>query len=104
TERLLERAGFGDVRFADVHEPVFYGPDVATALALVLGFQATRDRLASAGRADAARAEERLRAALSSHLRGDGVVLDSRAWIITARVEERRSDRSYTDSRERSPT
>ena len=31
-EELLEAAGFADVIFTDVHEPVYYGPDVAAAL------------------------------------------------------------------------
>ena len=29
---ILEAAGFADVAFTDVHEPVYYGPDVAAAL------------------------------------------------------------------------
>src|SRR5260370_1474135 len=28
---ILETAGFADVTFADVHEPVYFGPDVAPA-------------------------------------------------------------------------
>jgi SAM-dependent methyltransferase len=86
TERILVGAGFVAVRFSDVREPVFYGPDVAAALTLVRGFHSTRDALAGLSPADAARAEQRLRAVLSAHQRADGVFFDSRAWIITASV------------------
>jgi SAM-dependent methyltransferase len=40
TARILETAGFDDVRFEEVHEPVFYGPDPDAALAVVRGFRA----------------------------------------------------------------
>lgn len=84
---LLERAGFHGVRFSDVGEPVFYGRDSAAALAFVRGFQDTRDALAALDDDDRARALERLREMLAAHHSGGhGVVLDSRAWIITARL------------------
>ena len=84
TARLLERAGFDGVRFSDVREPVFYGPDVAAAMDFVLGF--TSETLARMPAADAARARERLRETLHDHRTAhDGVVFDSRAWLITAR-------------------
>ncbi len=84
-ERILQRAGFSGIRFAEVREPVFYGPDVAAALQLVRGFQDTRTALAGLDRASAARVEERLRDTLAAHRRGErGVLFDSRAWIITA--------------------
>ena len=35
--RILEGAGFVDVGFSDVDEPVFYGPDVAAAVEFVRG-------------------------------------------------------------------
>jgi len=86
TKRLLERAGFVDIRFADVDEPVFYGPDVAAALEFVYGFRSTVQALANLEPAAAARAERRLHETLAAHLRGDdGVVFDSRAWIVSAR-------------------
>jgi SAM-dependent methyltransferase len=86
TTRLLEGAGFVDIRFSDVREPVFYGPDVAAALAFVHGFRSTVQALANLEPAAAARAEKRLRETLAAHLRDDdGVVFDSRAWIVSAR-------------------
>ena len=83
TASVLESAGFDDVRFSDVREPVFYGPDVASAMDFVLGF--TSETLASMPATDAARARERLRDTLHDHgTAHDGVVFDSRAWLITA--------------------
>jgi SAM-dependent methyltransferase len=81
---LLETAGFADVAFTDVHEPVCYGPDVATALDWVRGFACTSDVLKRLDPAAAARAAGRLRDALAAHLSDDGVWFDSRAWIVTA--------------------
>ena len=84
-ERILQRAGFAGIRFAEVHEPVFFGPDPAAALQLVRGFQDVRTALAGLDRGGAARAETRLRDTLAAHRRGErGVLFDSRAWIITA--------------------
>jgi SAM-dependent methyltransferase len=84
--RILDRAGFADVRFEDVREPVLYGHDVDAALAIVRGFQDTTAALASLSDGEAARAVERLREMLAAH-RTDarGVALDSRSWLITAR-------------------
>lgn len=83
-QRVLAHAGFSQIRFADVHEPVFYGKDVDAALALIGGFRSTRDALARANEDDAARLERRLRAVLAAHLRDDGVFFDARAWLVTA--------------------
>jgi len=82
---ILEAAGFADVAFTDVHEPVYYGPDVAVALDWVRGFACTSDMLRRLDPAAAARALGQLREMLAAHLSGDGVWLDSRAWIVSAR-------------------
>jgi hypothetical protein len=82
---ILEAAGFASVSFTDVHESVYYGPDVAAALDWVRGFRCTSDVL---GRLDPAAVEHalgRLRELLAGHLSGDGVWFDSRAWIVSAR-------------------
>jgi SAM-dependent methyltransferase len=81
---ILEAAGFAEVSFADVHEPVYYGPDVAAALGWVRGFACTSEALNRLGPAAAARAAGRLREALAAHLSEDGVRFDSRAWIVAA--------------------
>ncbi|MCW2916281.1 MAG: class SAM-dependent methyltransferase [Actinomycetia bacterium] len=83
-KEILQAAGFADVAFTDVHEPVYYGPDVATALDWVRGFTCTSEVLKRLGPAAATRAIERLRVALAEHLSDDGVWFNSRAWIITA--------------------
>jgi SAM-dependent methyltransferase len=84
-ERILTASGFAEVSFADVHEPVFYGPDSATAYQFVLGLRDTRDLLAKLDAAQAEQALQRLRATLAEHETGDGVLFDARTWIITAR-------------------
>jgi ubiquinone/menaquinone biosynthesis C-methylase UbiE len=83
-KKILRAAGFAGVAFTDVHEPVYYGPDVAAALDWVRGFTSTRAIVERLGPAAAARAVERLRAALATHLSDDGVWFDSCAWIVTA--------------------
>jgi SAM-dependent methyltransferase len=83
---ILEAAGFAGVTFTDVHEPVYYGPDVAAALDWVRGFACTRDALGRLDRAAAARALGRLREMLAARLSQDGVWFGSRAWIVAARL------------------
>jgi SAM-dependent methyltransferase len=82
---LLEAAGFADVTFADVREPVYYGPDVAAALDWVRGFASTRSMIERLDPAAVARAVGRLREMLAAHMDDSGVWFGSRAWIITAR-------------------
>jgi hypothetical protein len=86
---ILQAAGFADVAFTDVREPLYYGPDVATALDWVRGFACTNRALERLDPAAEARAIERLRAALAAHMGDAGVWFDSRAWIVTARRAER---------------
>ena len=81
----LASAGFADVALADVHEPVYYGPDVPAALEWVRSFSTTSRTLDQLGPLDTRAAIERLRGVLTAHLGDDGVWLDSRAWIVSAR-------------------
>jgi SAM-dependent methyltransferase len=86
TEGILVRAGFHDVGFTDVREPIFYGADTAEALEFVGGFQSTRAALERLEPAERDRALDRLRATLDAHrVDGRGVVFDARTWIVTAR-------------------
>jgi SAM-dependent methyltransferase len=85
TETILAASGFTEVDFIDVHEPVYYGPDTATAYDFVLGLRGTADLLAELDAEPARHALERLHAAIAAHDTGTGVFFDSRAWIITAR-------------------
>jgi len=83
--QILAAAGFADITFTDVHEPVYYGPDVAAALDWVQGFTCTNEALERLDSAEASRTVGRLRKTLATHLSDDGVWFNSRAWIINAR-------------------
>ena len=85
TEGILADAGFAEVSFTDVHEPVYYGPDSATAFDAVLRLWEFKDLLANLDAVTAEQARTRLRATLAAHNTDGGVYFDSRAWIITAR-------------------
>ena len=82
---ILATSGFTDVDVTGVHEPVYYGPDAAGALRVMLSLQMTKDLLAPLDAARARRALGQLRAALATHQSSGGVFFDSRAWLITAR-------------------
>jgi len=85
TEGILTAAGFAEVSFTDVREPVYYGPDPAVAFDVVRGLRSTRDLLAGLAAGEAERALDRLRATLASHQAPGGVFFDARTWIIAAR-------------------
>jgi SAM-dependent methyltransferase len=82
---ILEAAGFADVTFTDVREPMYLGPDVSAALDWIRGFACTREALDRLDPDAAARALGRLRVILAEHNGARGVRFGSRAWIITAR-------------------
>ncbi|HTE54728.1 MAG TPA: methyltransferase domain-containing protein [Kofleriaceae bacterium] len=84
-ESILRAAGFVDVGFTDVDEPVYYGPDTDAAHDLVRDMQMTRDLLAGLDPVPTERALARLRDTLAAHQTGDGVLFQSRSWIVTAR-------------------
>jgi SAM-dependent methyltransferase len=91
TAALLDRAGFADVRFEDVNEPVLYGHDLDAALSVIRGFQHVGAALASLSDGDAARTIERLRETLAARYSVErGVALPSRSWLITARCRPSR--------------
>ena len=84
TERLLEGAGFEDIRFEDVREPVLYGHDLEPALAFLRGLQSAAV-LENQTDEEAARIDERLRELLTTNYTDDrGAALDSRSWLVTA--------------------
>jgi SAM-dependent methyltransferase len=84
TAGILAAAGFAEVDFTDVNEPVFYGPDTATAYDAVLRFQHAKDLLADLGPTTTGHALERLRATVAAHDTGSGVFFGARAWLVTA--------------------
>jgi ubiquinone/menaquinone biosynthesis C-methylase UbiE len=81
---ILQTAGFSDVAFDEVHEPVFYGHDTESAFAFVSQFLSVQEALSSLNENAREQAQERLRALLETHHTSDGVFFDSRAWIISA--------------------
>jgi SAM-dependent methyltransferase len=83
TAGILTAAGFAEIGFSDVHEPVFYGPDAATAYDAVLHLQHAKDLLADLDPATTGRTLARLRATVAAHDTGNGVLFDARAWIVT---------------------
>jgi len=83
-EGILTAAGFAEVSFTDVREPVYYGPDPDVAFGVVRGLRSTRDLLAGLEAREAGRALDRLRAALAAHQAVGGVFFDARTWIIAA--------------------
>lgn len=86
TARLLEGAGFEEIRLDDVREPVLYGDDLEVAMRFVLGLRDTTVALASVGDEEAARIVSRLREALAAHRTEErGIVFDGRSWLVTAR-------------------
>jgi ubiquinone/menaquinone biosynthesis C-methylase UbiE len=84
THGILADAGFDEVGFTDVHEPVFYGQDTDAAFDAVLSLWQAEVLLADLDAASTERALGRLRASLAAHDTGNGVLFDSRAWIVTA--------------------
>lgn len=78
---ILTAAGFAAVAFDDVHEPVFYGANVDAAYEAVVGLFVRPDVLADTETDETLR---RLRALVAAHSTPDGVLFDSRAWIVTA--------------------
>jgi SAM-dependent methyltransferase len=84
-EGILTAAGFAEIGFTDVREPVYYGPDPAVALDVVRGLRSTRDLLAGLEAGEAERALDRLCATLAAHQAPGGVFFAARTWIIAAR-------------------
>jgi SAM-dependent methyltransferase len=86
TQRTLAAAGFAEIGFTAVNEPVYYGEDCDAALDAILRLRHTGDLLATLDAATAKRALDRLRASLAAHDTSDGVLFDSHAWIVTAQT------------------
>jgi ubiquinone/menaquinone biosynthesis C-methylase UbiE len=84
-EYILREAGFGDLNFTDVREPVYYGNNVDAAMEWVRGFRFVQDVLQRADASAATRLTERLREMLTKHSSASGVWFDAREWIITAK-------------------
>ena len=68
----------------DVHEPVFYGPDIATASDAVLRLRHAKDLLADLDSTMTGHALERLRATVAAAQHGQRRLLGARAWVVAA--------------------
>ncbi|WP_429818994.1 class I SAM-dependent methyltransferase [Ensifer sp. B1-9] len=79
---VLRGAGFASIDFAEVRESVFYGVDVDAASEVLIDLYLADD-LAQAVK-QRHRALKQLRNLLETHVTPEGILFDSRAWIITA--------------------
>jgi SAM-dependent methyltransferase len=82
---VLTAAGFTAVEITEVREPIYYGPDAASARDALFDLRMVQDLVADLDAAATARAHDRLLAMLDAHDTGEGVWFDSGAWLVTAR-------------------
>jgi SAM-dependent methyltransferase len=79
---LLTTAGLREPEIVGVREPMFFGPDAATAEMMVLGIVGGfLDDLDDAGKAAGVAA---VRATVRAHLGPDGVTYPAAMWLVTA--------------------
>jgi SAM-dependent methyltransferase len=84
---LLTSAGFADVRFTGLDEPMYVGRDVEDACEFVSGQHVKA--INELGEGARARAFDSLRADMAEHQTAQGVCYDSAAWLIEARLGPR---------------
>jgi hypothetical protein len=84
TRRIFGDAGWSDVELDDVAVPYRFGDDVesATEHAREVGFM--RALLDGLDADETARAVDALRSVMAEHATPEGVVLDSRVWVVRA--------------------
>jgi len=83
----LRAAGFSEISFQRFDMPFFIGRDVDQAIEMNLALGPAAEALRFAGENGAAmrpKLEELLREALAPYETGEGVILDSSVWFITA--------------------
>jgi SAM-dependent methyltransferase len=85
SEAILRAAGWEGIDFEDVQAPFFFGADADDAYSFVRGIGIVRGLLEDLDAATASRALDNVRATIADHVTSDGIVFDSRAWIITGR-------------------
>ncbi|HEX7276578.1 MAG TPA: class I SAM-dependent methyltransferase [Acidimicrobiales bacterium] len=83
--QVLEAAGFVDVELEPIEEPLEFGADAEDAFAFAQTTGIVEGLTHDLDDADTARALEAVREMLVAHDTGHGVLLDSAAWLITAR-------------------
>jgi SAM-dependent methyltransferase len=84
-DAVLGAAGFQHITLEPVDEPVYFGADTADAFAFLSSIGVVKGMLNDLDNATRAQALEELRAMLTAHQTAEGVLLESRAWLITAR-------------------
>lgn len=83
--RIFGEAGFDQIALDDVSEPVFAGATADDAFNFVRSLGVTRGMLRDLDAETTARTLDNLRALTVSHDQGNGVLLNSSAWLIAAR-------------------
>lgn len=81
----LTDAGFGDVEFEEVNEPLEFGRDAVDAYSFVRTMGIVEGLIRDLDEATMAACLERVRAMLAAHQTHGGVLLGTSAWLITAR-------------------
>jgi SAM-dependent methyltransferase len=82
---VLGTAGFVDVELEEVDEPVEVGADADDGLAFVSTLGMVQGLLQELDPEARSQALDRLHAVIKAHETPDGVLIDSAAWLITAR-------------------
>ena len=85
TERVLSEAGFVDIVFEEVSEPIRLGKDADDAFSFVSTFGFTRGLTQDLDSAERTIALEALRSMLVEHETPEGVLFEGSAWLIRAR-------------------
>ena len=85
-ERVMKEAGFVDVGFDEIDEPMWFGADGDDAYSFVSTLGVTRGMTHDLEEADRTAALDALRQALVDHETDAGVVFAGSAWLITART------------------
>jgi len=81
---ILERAGFGEAAFEDLSLPFSFGANADEAFDFAQGIGIVKGLLDDLAGDQRAEALDTLRTALAAHDSDQGVVFDSRVWLITA--------------------
>ena len=84
TEGVLAAAGFEDIGFEKVEEPIFLGADAGDAYSFVSTFGMTKGLTQDLDDAGRAAALEALHACLRAHETSDGVLFRGSAWLVRA--------------------
>ena len=82
TDGILAAAGFDDIGFERLEEPIFLGADADDAFSFVSTFGMTRGLTQDLDDAGRAAALEALHACMRAHETSDGVLFGGSAWLV----------------------